>query len=446
MHKEYAKKMDHSLIISIETMTHRYQDETLAIHAGYQPDPTTKAVAVPIYQTTSYAFDNTQHGADLFDLKVQGNIYTRIMNPTTAVLEQRLTALEGGIGALALASGMAAISYAIQTITEAGDNIASVSTLYGGTYNLFAHTLPKQGIEVRFFDYQQPEQLHSLIDEKTKLVFVESIGNPLGNIIDLETIAQIAHEYGVPVVVDNTVATPVLQKSFEFGADIIVHSLTKYIGGHGNSIGGVIIDSGKFPWAKYPERFKVLNSPDPSYHGVNYVEALGEAAYIARARVVPLRNTGAAISPLSVFLILQGLETLSLRMQKHTENALQVAKYLTQHPKVKWVNYAGLEQHPQHALAQKYVKGTPSGILSFGVEHGREGGTRFIDALQLFTRLVNIGDAKSLACHPATTTHRQLNSDELKAAGVSEDMVRLSVGIEHIDDLLADLEQALARV
>lgn len=446
MHKEYAKKMDHSLITSIKTMTHRYQDETLAIHAGYQPDPTTKAVAVPIYQTTSYAFDNTQHGADLFDLKVQGNIYTRIMNPTTAVLEQRLTALEGGIGALALASGMAAISYAIQTITEAGDNIASVSTLYGGTYNLFAHTLPKQGIEVRFFDYQQPEQLHSLIDEKTKLVFIESIGNPLGNIIDLEAIAQIAHEYGVPVVVDNTVATPVLQKSFEFGADIIVHSLTKYIGGHGNSIGGVIIDSGKFPWAKYPERFKVLNSPDPSYHGVNYVEALGEAAYIARARVVPLRNTGAAISPLSVFLILQGLETLSLRMQKHTENALQVAKYLTQHPKVKWVNYAGLEQHPQHALAQKYVKGTPSGILSFGVEYGREGGTRFIDALQLFTRLVNIGDAKSLACHPATTTHRQLNSDELKAAGVSEDMVRLSVGIEHIDDLLADLEQALARV
>ncbi|WP_119026123.1 O-acetylhomoserine aminocarboxypropyltransferase/cysteine synthase family protein [Acinetobacter soli] len=427
-------------------MTHRYQDETLAIHAGYQPDPTTKAVAVPIYQTTSYAFDNTQHGADLFDLKVQGNIYTRIMNPTTAVLEQRLTALEGGIGALALASGMAAISYAIQTITEAGDNIASVSTLYGGTYNLFAHTLPKQGIEVRFFDYQQPEQLRSLIDEKTKLVFVESIVNPLGNIIDLEAIAQIAHEYGVPVVVDNTVATPVLQKSFEFGADIIVHSLTKYIGGHGNSIGGVIIDSGKFPWVKYPERFKVLNSPDPSYHGVNYVEALGEAAYIARARVVPLRNTGAAISPLSVFLILQGLETLSLRMQKHTENALQVAKYLTQHPKVKWVNYAGLEQHPQHALAQKYVKGTPSGILSFGVEHGREGGTRFIDALQLFTRLVNIGDAKSLACHSATTTHRQLNSDELKAAGVSEDMVRLSVGIEHIDDLLADLEQALARV
>jgi O-acetylhomoserine (thiol)-lyase len=285
-----------------------HKDETLAIHAGYSPEATTKAVAVPIYQTTSYSFDNTQHGADLFDLKVQGNIYTRIMNPTTAVLEQRIAALEGGIGALALASGMAAITYAIQTIAEAGDNIASVSTLYGGTYNLFAHTLPKQGIEVRFFDYQQPDQLASLIDEKTKLVFVESIGNPLGNIIDLEKIAEIAHAHGIPVVVDNTVATPVLQKSFEFGADIIVHSLTKYIGGHGNSIGGIIVDSGKFPWGQYPERFKSLNTPDPSYHGVNYVEALGEAAYIARARVVPLRNTGAAISPFNAFLILQGLK------------------------------------------------------------------------------------------------------------------------------------------
>lgn len=419
------------------------KDETLAIHAGYHPEASTKAVAVPIYQTTSYAFDNTQHGADLFDLKVQGNIYTRIMNPTTAVLEQRIAALEGGIGALALASGMAAITYAIQTITEAGDNIASVSTLYGGTYNLFAHTLPKQGIEVRFFDDQQPNQLASLIDEKTKLVFVESIGNPLGNIIDLEKIAEIAHAHGIPVVVDNTVATPILQKSFEFGADIIVHSLTKYIGGHGNSIGGIIVDSGKFPWGQYPERFKSLNTPDPSYHGVNYVEALGEAAYISRARVVPLRNTGAAISPFNAFLILQGLETLSLRMQRHTENAQRIAEYLQQHPKVKWVNYAGLPEHPQHALAKKYVQGKPSAILSFGVQDGLAGGTRFIDALQLFTRLVNIGDAKSLACHPATTTHRQLNPDELKAAGVSVDMVRLSIGIEHIDDLIADLAQAL---
>ena len=285
-----------------------------------------------------------------------------------------------------------------------------------------------------------------MIDEKTKLVFVESIGNPLGNIIDLEAIAKIAHEYGVPVIVDNTVATPVLQKSFDFGADIVVHSLTKYIGGHGNSIGGIIVDSGKFPWGKYPERFPALNTPDPSYHGVNYVEVLGEAAYIARARVVPLRNTGAAISPQNVFLILQGLETLSLRMERHTKNALKVAEYLQKHPKVKWVNYAGLKDHPQHALAQKYVKGKPSAILTFGVEHGLEGGTRFIDALQLFTRLVNIGDAKSLACHPATTTHRQLNAEELKSAGVSEDMVRLSIGIEHSDDLIADLEQSLAAV
>ena len=423
-----------------------YRDETLAIHAGYHPEPTTKSVAVPIYQTTSYAFDNTQHGADLFDLKVQGNIYTRIMNPTTAVLEERIAALEGGIGALALASGMSAITYAIQTIAEAGDNIVSVSQLYGGTYNLFAHTLPKQGIQVRFFDGNHPESLRDKIDDKTKLVFLESIGNPLGNIVDLEAVANIAHEYGVPVVVDNTVATPVLLKPFEHGADIVIHSLTKYIGGHGTSVGGAIIDSGKFAWGDYPERFKSLNTPDPSYHGVNYVEALGAAAYIARARVVPLRNTGAAISPMNAFLILQGLETLSLRMERHTQNALAVAKYLQEHPKVSWVNYAGLITHPQHNLANKYLDGKPSAILSFGVKAGRSGGTRFIDALQLITRLVNIGDAKSLACHPATTTHRQLSDDELKAAGVSDDMVRLSIGIEHIDDLIADLEQALEQV
>ncbi|WP_049235748.1 O-acetylhomoserine aminocarboxypropyltransferase/cysteine synthase family protein [Moraxella canis] len=423
-----------------------YRDETLAIHAGYHPEPTTKSVAVPIYQTTSYAFDNTQHGADLFDLKVQGNIYTRIMNPTTAVLEERIAALEGGIGALALASGMSAITYAIQTIAEAGDNIVSVSQLYGGTYNLFAHTLPKQGIQVRFFDGNHPESLRDKIDDKTKLVFLESIGNPLGNIVDLEAVANIAHEYGVPVVVDNTVATPVLLKPFEHGADIVIHSLTKYIGGHGTSVGGAIIDSGKFAWGDYPERFKSLNTPDPSYHGVNYVEALGAAAYIARARVVPLRNTGAAISPMNAFLILQGLETLSLRMERHTQNALAIAKYLQEHPKVSWVNYAGLSTHPQHDLANKYLDGKPSAILSFGVKDGRSGGTRFIDALQLITRLVNIGDAKSLACHPATTTHRQLSDDELKAAGVSDDMVRLSIGIEHIDDLIADLEQALEQV
>lgn len=422
------------------------KQETLSIHGGYHPDPTTKAVAVPIYQTTSYAFDNTQHGADLFDLKVQGNIYTRIMNPTTAVLEERLAQLEGGIGALALASGMAAITYAIQTIAEAGDNIVSVSTLYGGTYNFFAHTLPKQGIEVRFFDYRDPASLEKLIDSRTKLVFAETIGNPLGNVVDLAAISAAAHKHGVPVIVDNTVATPILSRPFEHGVDIVVHSLTKYIGGHGNSIGGVIVDSGKFPWAEHAARFPSLNTPDPSYHGVNYVEALGAAAYIARARVVPLRNTGAAISPFNSFLILQGLETLALRIERHSTNALAVANYLKQHPKVKWVRYAGLEDHPDHALVKKYLNGHASGILSFGVQDGREGGTRFIDALQLFTRLVNIGDAKSLACHPATTTHRQLNAEELARAGVSEDMVRLSVGIEHIDDLIADLEQALAKV
>lgn len=417
--------------------------ETLAIHAGYSPDPTTKAVAVPIYQTTSYAFDNTQHGADLFDLKVQGNIYTRIMNPTTAVLEQRVAELEGGIGGLALASGMAAITYAIQTIAQAGDNIVSVSTLYGGTYNLFAHTLPKQGIEVRFFDYRDPASLEKLIDDKTKLVFAETIGNPLGNVVDLEAISAIAHRHGVPVVVDNTVATPALMRPFEHGADIVVHSLTKYIGGHGTSIGGAIVDSGKFPWGEHAERFPLLNTPDPSYHGVNYVEALGAAAFIARARVVPLRNTGAAISPMNAFLILQGLETLPLRMERHSDNALAVARYLENHPKVKWVNYAGLSAHPQNSLVQKYLGGKASGILSFGVEGGAEAGARFIDALQLVTRLVNIGDAKSLACHPASTTHRQLNEEELAKAGVSVDMVRLSVGIEHVDDIIADLAQAL---
>ena len=418
--------------------------ETLAVHAGYQPEPTTKSAAVPLYQTVAYAFDSAQHGADLFDLKVAGNIYTRIMNPTTAVLEERVAQLEGGIGALALASGMAAITYAIQTIAQAGDNIVSVSTLYGGTYNLFAHTLPKQGIEVRFFDYRDPAALEQLIDDKTKLVFAESIGKPLGNVIDLQAISAIAHKHGVPVVVDNTVATPIVLRPFGQGADMVVHSLTKYIGGHGNSIGGAMVDSGKLPWGEHKERFAVLNTPDPSYHGVNYVEVLGAAAYIARARVVPLRNTGAALSPFNAFLILQGIETLPLRMERHCENALKVAQYLEQHPKVKWVNYGGLSTHPQHALVQKYLGGKASGILSFGVQGGAEAGARFIDALQLITRLVNIGDAKSSACHPASTTHRQLNAEELASAGVSEDMVRLSVGIEHVDDIIADIEQALS--
>lgn len=420
--------------------------ETLAVHAGYSPEPTTKAVAVPIYQTTSYSFDDTQHGADLFDLKVSGNIYTRIMNPTQDVLEKRVAALEGGIAGLALASGMAAITYAIQTITEAGDNIISAATLYGGTYNLFAHTFPQVGIEVRFADYRDPASFEKLIDARTKAIYCESVGNPLGNVTDFEKLAEIAHRNGLPLIVDNTVPSPYLCRPFEHGADIVVHALTKYLGGHGNSIGGIIVDSGKFPWAEHKARFRRLNEPDVSYHGVVYTEALGSAAYIGRARVVPLRNMGAAISPFNAFLILQGIETLALRMDRICDNTVKVAQYLKDHAKVKWVNYAGLADHPDHALVQKYMGGKASGILTFGVEGGIEGGTRFQDALKLFTRLVNIGDAKSLACHPASTTHRQLSPAELAKAGVTEDTVRLSVGIEHVDDLIADLEQALAQV
>ena len=417
--------------------------ETIAVHGGQKPDPTTKAVAVPIYQTVAYAFDDTQHGADLFDLKVAGNIYTRIMNPTNAVLEQRMAELEGGIGALAVASGMAAISYAIQTITESGDNIVSASTLYGGTYNLFAHTFPQLGIEVRFADYRQPNAFEPLIDARTKAIYCESIGNPLGNITDIAALAAIAHRHGIPLIVDNTVPSPALCRPFELGADIVVHSLTKYCGGHGNSIGGAIVDSGKFPWAQHKARFKRLNEPDVSYHGVVYTEALGPAAYIGRARVVPLRNMGAAISPFNAFLILQGIETLALRMDRICENSLKIAQFLQKHPKVSWVNYAGLPEHKDHALVQKYMGGRASGILNFGVKGGSEGGGKFQDALQLVTRLVNIGDCKTLACHPASTTHRQLAPAELAKAGVSEDMIRLSVGIEHVDDLIADLDQAL---
>ena len=418
--------------------------ETLALHAGYSPDPTTRAAAVPIYQTSSYAFDNTQHGADLFDLKVPGNIYTRIMNPTQDVLEKRVAAMEGGIAGLSLASGMAAITYAIQTIAQAGDNVVSSATLYGGTYNLFAHTLPRYGIEIRFADHRDPASFARLIDGKTKAIFCESIGNPLGNITDFERLAAIAHEHGIPLIVDNTVPSPYLCRPFEHGADIVVHSLTKYLGGHGNSIGGVIVDSGKFPWAEHKERFRVLVEPDPSYHGVSYTESFGAAAYIARARVVPLRNMGAALSPFNAFLILQGIETLPLRMDRICDNAVRIAHFLRTHPKVSWVNYAGLPDHPDHALVQKYLGGRASGILTFGVKGGREAGARFQDALKLVTRLVNIGDAKTLACHPASTTHRQLSKEELEKAGVSEDMIRLSVGIEHVDDLIADLDQALA--
>ncbi|MCP4212892.1 MAG: aminotransferase class I/II-fold pyridoxal phosphate-dependent enzyme [Halieaceae bacterium] len=418
--------------------------ETIALHAGYEGDPSTNSATTPIYQTTSFTFNDSQHGADLFNLAVPGNIYSRIMNPTNAVLEQRLTELEGGVGALAVASGMAAIRYAIETIAEAGNNIVSTSQLYGGTYNLFAHTFPRQGIETRFSAADDFAKVASLIDENTRALFCESIGNPAGNIVDIERWATIAHDAGVPLIVDNTVATPLLCRVFDYGADISVHSLTKYIGGHGTTIGGAIIDSGKFDWAAHSDRFSIMTTPDPSYHGVVYTEAMGETAYIGRCRVVPLRNTGAALSPNSAFQIMQGLETLSLRMKKHCKNAKKVAKHLAQHPQVEWVNYAGLHDSPYRDNCKKFCGGKAAGILSFGIKGGSEAGARFIDALEMILRLVNIGDAKSLACHPASTTHRQLNPEELASAGVSDDMVRLSIGIEHIDDILADIDQALA--
>lgn len=417
--------------------------ETLALHHGYSGDPATNAATTPIYQTTSYTFNDTQHGADLFNLAVEGNIYSRITNPTTAVLEARLAAMEGGVGALALASGMAAITYAIQAITRAGDNIISTPQLYGGTYNLFAHTFPNQGIDVRFGSVDDLEALEALIDDKTRAIFCESIGNPAGNVVDIPALAEVAHRHGVPLIVDSTVSTPYLSKVFEQGADIAIHSLTKYIGGHGTTLGGAIVDSGNFDWAANKERFPMLNEPDPSYHGVVYTEAAGPAAYITRCRVVPLRNTGAALSPMNAFMLMQGLETLGLRMERHCENAQKVAEYLEQHEQVEWVNYAGLPSSPYHALCQRLLGGRASGIMSFGIKGGQEAGSRFIDALKMILRLVNIGDAKSLSCHPASTTHRQLSEEELKNAGVSQEMVRLSIGIEHIDDILADIGQAL---
>lgn len=417
--------------------------ETLALHHAYDSEATTRAAAVPIYQTTSFTFEDTQHGADLFDLKVEGNIYTRIMNPTTDVLEKRLAAMEGGIGALAVASGMAAITYAIQCICDTGTNIVSTSQLYGGTYNLFAHSLPRQGIDVRMVSFDDYDGIEKAIDENTRAVFCESIGNPAGNVVDIERLAAIAHKFGIPLMVDNTVATPYLCRPFELGADIVIHSLTKYIGGHGTCIGGVIIDSGQFDWVANKAKFPMLNEPDPSYHGVVYTEALGAAAFIGRCRVVPLRNMGAALSPFNAFLILQGLETLGLRMERHCENAEKVATFLQNHLQVDWVNYATLPNSQYYQACQKITSGKASGILSFGIKGGFEAGVRFIDALQMVLRLVNIGDAKSLACHPASTTHRQLNDEELARAGVSRDLVRLSIGIENIDDILADIRQAL---
>ena len=418
--------------------------ETLAIHAGYQTDPTTKSVAVPIYQTVAYEFDNAQHGADLFNLAVPGNIYTRIMNPTNDVLEQRVAALEGGVGALALSAGSAAVNYSILNIAEAGNNIVTVPLLYGGTYTLFAHMFPKLGIEVRFAEDDSVASLEALIDDKTAAVYCESIGNPAGNIPDMEAISTMAHKHGVPVIVDNTVATPILMKPFDYGADIVVHSLTKYMGGHGTSIGGIIVDSGKFPWAEHADRFPMLNNPEPAYHGVVYTQALGPAAYIGRARTVALRNTGSAMSPMNAFLFLQGIETVSLRMERHVENAMKVAEYLENHDSVSWVKYAGLKSSEYYELSQKYLGGRPSALMTFGIKGGFDAGVKFYDALNLFKRLVNIGDAKSLAAHPASTTHRQLNETELVSAGVTDDMIRICVGIENIDDILEDLEQALA--
>ncbi len=420
------------------------RDETIAIHGGYTTDPTTHAVTAPIYQTVAYEFDDAQHGADLFDLAVPGNIYSRIMNPTCDVLEQRVAALEGGIGALAVSAGSAAINYAILNLASAGDNIVAVPQLYGGTYTLFAHMLPSQGIEVRFAADDSVAALEALIDERTKAVFLETIGNPAGNIVDLAAVAKMARSHGVATIADNTVASPALLKPIEHGIDIVVHSLTKYMGGHGTTLGGIIVDSGQFPWAEHAQRYPGMNTPEPSYHGVVYTEAFGPAAYIGRARTVPLRNTGAALSPFNAFQLLQGIETLNLRMERHCANTQAVAEYLRGHANVEWVSYAGLADHPHHALAQQYMGGKASGILTFGVKGGFDAGVKFYDALQLFKRLVNIGDAKSLACHPASTTHRQLTEDEQRAVGVAPEAIRLSVGIEHIDDILEDLNQALA--
>lgn len=416
--------------------------ETIALHGGYTSEETTKAVAVPIYQTVAYEFDNAQHGADLFNLAVPGNIYSRIMNPTVDVLEQRVAALEGGIAGLCTSAGSAAIHYAIINLAEMGDNIVSTPQLYGGTYTLFAHMLPKLGIEVRFAASDKAEDIAALIDDKTKGVYCESIGNPAGNVCDLAAIAKAAHAKGVPVICDNTVATPAIVRPIEHGVDIVVHSLTKYIGGHGTTLGGIIVDGGIFDWVKHKERFPQFNTPEPSYHGVIYTEAMGAAAFIARARTVALRNTGSCLPALSAFQLLQGLETLSLRMERHCENAIAIATYLEQHDQVSWVSYAGLKSSTYHDLANTYCDGKPSSLVSFGIKGGYANAEKFYDALGIFKRLVNIGDAKSLACHPASTTHRQMTEEEQATAGVTQDLLRLCVGIEHIEDLKADLDQA----
>ena len=417
--------------------------ETLAIHAGYDGDPTTKAVAVPIYQTVAFEFDSAEHGAALFNLDVQGNIYTRIGNPTNTILEKRVAALEGGVDALSVSSGMAAIHYALINIAEMGNNIVSIPQLYGASYTLIAHILPKQGIEGRFAESDHPDAVEKLIDENTRAVYCESVGNPAGNVADIEGLARVAHKHGVPLIVDNTVATPVLLRPIEYGADVVVHSMTKFMGGHGTTLGGMIVDSGKFPWRDHPKRFYMLNEPEIAYHGVVYTEHYGQAAYVARCRTVAQRNTGSTLSPFNGFLLLLGIETLALRVERHVENARKVAEFLRDHPAVEWINYAGFPDSPLYPMAQKYLGSRCCSLLTFGVKGGFEAGRKCFDALRLFKRMVNMGDAKSLACHPASTTHRQLTPEEQKSAGVTPEMIRLSVGIEHIDDILADLAQAL---
>jgi O-acetylhomoserine (thiol)-lyase len=417
--------------------------ETIAIHVGYDGDPTTKAVAVPIYQTIAFEFDSAAHGAALFNLDVQGNIYTRIGNPTNTVLEKRVAALEGGVEALSVSSGMAAIHYALINIAELGNNIVSTPQLYGATYTLIAHLLPKQGIAGRFAKSDHPDDIEKLIDENTRAVYCESVGNPAGNVADIQGLAKVAHKHGVPLIVDNTVATPILLRPIEYGADVVVHSMTKFMGGHGTTLGGMIVDAGKFPWREHPKKFYMLNTPEVAYHGVVYVDQFGPAAYVARCRTVAQRNTGSTLSPFNGFLLLQGVETMALRVERHVANARKVAEFLRSHPMVVWVNYAGFSDSPLYPMAHRYLGENACSLLTFGVKGGFEAGTKCFDALKLFKRMVNMGDAKSLACHPASTTHRQLTPEEQQKAGVTPEMLRLSVGIEHIDDILADLAQAL---
>ncbi len=421
------------------------RNETIAVHGGYDPDPTTRAVAVPIYQTAAYAFDSAEHGAALFNLEADGFRYTRISNPTTDVLDRRVAALEGGVQAMSVSSGQAALHYAVLNLTRMGRNIVSVPQLYGTTHTLFSHLLPSFGIEVRFAKSDQPADIDALIDDNTCCVFCESVGNPAGNICDIEALADTAHAHGVPLLVDNTVATPILLRPIEYGADIVVHSLTKFMGGHGTTLGGAIVDSGKFPWAQHARRFPMFNEPDDSYHGLIYAERFGPAAYIARCRSVYQRTTGAVLAPISAFLLLQGIETIAIRVERHVENARRVAEFLRDDPRIAWVNYAGFPDSPYHALAQKYFAGRACSLLTFGTRGGYEASTRFFDALNLVKRLVNLGDAKSLACHPASTTHRQMPPAAQRKAGVTPEMIRMSVGIEHIDDIIADLDQALDR-